>query len=703
MPYVQYDFLTLSADQEQRLTRQIQEHRDEALLARADFPIRHAERYRRFLCDPTLRPPGPWPESARLSLPTVRVVLERLQDETWQALFANMLQVRAVPFGDEDVPGADLASAFLRWTLEQTMPWQQIAADLIFDALLDSVGVAKVSAWVPPWPQPSRDPRRFLRRLSRIDALDVGMLLVAPDAEGLQYPECRFVHQEFFLAEDDLFRMEKVGFDVPAYDQLGDSQRPTERKRIEMEREGERVIEFHPESIPFVESYERFTLEEDTGDEDVIVSWFPDAQVHGTSHNTASNHGRIAGVRRLIDVFPQDDRPRRPFFPMTFWGQPRQWRGLNVPDRLESMKDMIDRLHEQLINYGEVSMLPFVFVNTFLTGEIPDLRTVRPGATVPIDDISGVQFAPTRSLNRHFAEQIAMMQAAVERDSRVTDFNLGRQGQASNAPRTASATMALLAEARKTYGSLIRRSALQFSALLSFHFRLWQEILPDDTYAQIAPYNQLYPVPNTPYIEPQRDVPGEQQSSTLWDRLFAPRPATDTGRPLPEMRMALPISREQLSGFYDVRIDVNPEEQFDRQVLLSLLQVTAPAVQDYPVGMRMMLKQLWTAFDQRGFEAIYPEELALLQTQQRMMAIQVQLATFEGQLRQLDQAEAQQQMQQVQGALAQGSGGSMPGREQQGSAISPQFALALQAALAGQGQGDQATSAPTNGTTIPLG
>mgnify|MGYP001563935712 CR=1 FL=1 len=680
MSYVQFDFLELSGSEEQRLTTQVEKHRDEALLARADFPIRHAERYRRFLADPTLRPPGPWPESARLFLPTTRSVMERLLDEVWQALFANMLQVRAHPFGDEDMPGADQASAFLRWTLEQTLPWQQIAADLIFDALLDSVGVAKVGAWISPWPQPSRDGRRFLRRIARIDALDLGMLLVAPDAEGLQYPECRFVHQEFFLDEDALFRMEKAGFDVPAYDQLGDSQRPTERKRIELEREGERVIEFHPESIPFVESYERFTLEDDVGDEDIIVSWFPDAQVAGTSANTASNHGRIAGVRRLIDVFPQDDRPRRPFFPITFWGQPRQWRGLNVPDRLESMQDLINRLHEQLVNYGEVSMLPFVFVNTFLTGEIPDLRTVRPGSTVPIDDIAGVQFAPTRSLNRHFAEQIGMMQAAIERDSRVTDFNLGRQGQSSNAPRTASATMALLAESRKTYGSLTRRTALQFAALLSFHFRLWQEILPDDTYAQIAPYVAT--------------ATSTEESSALWDRLFAPKPATDTGRPLPEMRTAISISREQLSGFYDVRIDVNPEEQFDRQVLMSLFQITAPAVQDYPLGMRMMLKQLWTAFDQRGFDAIYPEELALLQTQQRMMAIQVQLATFEGQLRQLDQAEAQAQMQQLQASLP--PGGSQPG-EQQGSAISPQFAQALQAALAQQGAG-----APSNGTAVPL-
>jgi hypothetical protein len=605
-----------------------------------------------------------------LFLPTTRSVLEKLRGEIWQALFANMLQVRAEPFGDEDMVGADAATAFLHWTLEQTLEWQQIASDLIFDALLDSVGVAKVCAWEPPWP--ALPGPRFLRRQVRIDALDMGMLLVAPDAEGLQYPQCRYVAQEFFLVEDDVLRMEVRGFDTPDRDQMGYAQDLTERKRIELEREGERVVEFKPESIPFVESYERYTLDDDIGEEDIIVSWFPDAQVAGTSHNTTSNHGRIAGVRRLIEVFPQDDRPRRPFFPVTFWAQPRQWRGMNVPDRLESMQDLINRLHEQLVNYGEVSMLPFVFVNTFLTGEIPDLRTVRPGTTVPIDDISGVQFAPTRSLNRHFAEQIQLMQSNVERDAQVVDFQLRGQGQ--SLPRTASATLSVLGEIRKTYSDHVRASARQFANILSFHFRLWQEILPDDTYARVG-------------------SSASYETSSLWDRLFAPTEETPSGRPLAPQRRALPISKEHISGLYDIKIDVNPEEQFDRQVLLTLYQATAPAVQDYPIGGRLMLKRLWTTFDQKGFDQIYPEEVALLQTQQRMMAIQVQLATFQVQLTQLDQAQAQQQLAQLQQELqlASGQGGGAQGG---GGAIDPGFAQAVQAALAGQGA--------QNGTTVPL-
>ena len=656
--------------QESNMLAQVIKHRDESLRSRGDFEVRHAERLLRFLADTTMRPPGPWPGAARLFVPQTRQVLERLQGEIWQALFGNILNIRAVPFGDEDIQGAERATRFLRWTLEKTLEWQQITADLIFDALLDSVGVAKISSWEPPWP--SLPGPRFLRRQVKIDALDLGMLLVAPDAEGLQYPECRFVAQEFFLTEDDLVRLKRLGFDTPDADQLGSSQQPTERKLIELEREGERVVEFRPESIPFVESYERFTLDDDVGEEDIIVSWFPDAQISGTSHNTDANHGRIAGVRRLIDVYPQDDRPRRPFFPVTFWRQPRQWRGLNVPDRLESMQDVINRLHEQLINYGEVSMLPYVFVNAYLTGEIPDLRSVKPGSTVPVDDISGVQFAPTRSLNRHFGEQIERVNAHIERDAQVVDFQLRGQGQ--SLPRTASATTQVLGEIRKTYAFLVRGSAKQFTNMLAFHFRLWQEILPDDTYAQVSPAASSFAQASS------------SETSMLWNRLFAPPLPGSSVRQVEELHTALPISRESLSGFYDVAIDVNPEEQVERQIFLSLYQVTAPAIQDYPLGHREMLKRLWTVFDQKGFDQIYPEELALLKTQQSMMAIQVQLATFEAQLAQMEQAQAQQQLGNLERDAQefQATGKVSPELEQ--------LAQTMRAPASTQG----------NGTTIPL-
>lgn len=54
-------FLDLSEAQISDLTAQVEDHKDEAMASRGDFDLRHADRYRRFLADPLLRPPGPWP------------------------------------------------------------------------------------------------------------------------------------------------------------------------------------------------------------------------------------------------------------------------------------------------------------------------------------------------------------------------------------------------------------------------------------------------------------------------------------------------------------------------------------------------------------------------------------------------------------------------------------------------------------------
>src|SRR6185436_8911355 len=99
MPPATEQMLRLEDAQVSRLTRQVQEHRDEALQARGDFPVRHADRYRRFLADPSLRPPGPWPESARLFMPITRSIIERLHGELWQGTVANLLAIQATPFG----------------------------------------------------------------------------------------------------------------------------------------------------------------------------------------------------------------------------------------------------------------------------------------------------------------------------------------------------------------------------------------------------------------------------------------------------------------------------------------------------------------------------------------------------------------------------------------------------------------------------
>jgi hypothetical protein len=611
----------LSTAQLSALRKQVIEHRDEALSERGDWPERHAERYRRFMADPSLRPEGPWPGSPKLFVPVTRSVHEKLQSEIWATLFGSDDFLRLDPFGEEDVDNAELATRFLRWSLNSLVDqgwWASESMAAIFDCLMDSAAVCKVVAWTPPWTMPN-EARQYFRRIVRIDTVDLSTMLVPPDATGFQYPKARYLGQEFFQRKDDLRRFKRMGYDTPDLDNFkGEDVQPTERQKAEGEREGQTIPFAHKDVYRFVEQYERFVLDSRTRlEEDVIVSYYPDAEAGDGTHSAM---GRIARVRRMLDVFPQDDRPRRPYFDITVWPQPRQWKGMNVPDRLEVMQDLTNRLHEQLINYGEVSILPYVFANTFLTGDLPDLRQVRPGSTVPIDDNNGVQFVPTRSLNRHFAEQISMALANIERDSSVTDFNQGRQPDRPNVPRTASATMALLQESRKAFGAMARHAAIQFQRLLSFYFRTWQAVLPETFVA--------------PVLSAQRVENPERRDALA--RLF--------GGDLTGRYVARRVNLTELSGLYDAKLEISPEATFDRQVLVALAQMILPELQDYPAGKRELLMRIWKAHNQTGFDAIWPEQIANVNTQIALMAKDLQLSALKAQLG--AQAQAQEQAQQ---------------------------------------------------------
>jgi hypothetical protein len=177
--------------------------------------------------------------------------------------------------------------------------------------------------------------------------------------------------------------------------------------------------------------------------------------------------------------------------------------------------------------------------------------------------------------------------------------------------------LALLQESRKSFGMLVSHVAKQFEQLLSFHFRLWQSIAPSTMHAQVRTPEEIDDAP------------------TIFVRLF--------GYDLQASELAVPVSKESISGFFDVRMDINPEAPFERQMLLNLLQLTAPFIQEFPLGQRELLKRVWDAMGQHGFAQIWPEALAKLQSQTRMLATQLQLATLEQQLEQLQQADAQQQ------------------------------------------------------------
>jgi hypothetical protein len=652
--------VNLTTAQRTRLLRQVRRNYQRALTSRGEFPTRHAERYQRYLADVTTRPEGPYAEAPRIFVPLTRDIIEKQTATFHQTQFGNPDQLKLTPVGNEDATQAELDSRFLRWALRKTVNFLEakysqpaLAYTAIQDALMDSVGVLKVYHKQQPW-RAAGPSKRFLKSIIQIDSVDLGSFLVPPDAEGLQYPQCTYVHQEIWQTWDQMQRLETHGtskkaltYTVPKnedqFKKGSRSREVTDRKRAELERDGQTLDlgeEFYALTL---ESYERFEVDRDVGEEDLIVTWFPDAE----------DGYEFARVVQLSDVFPVLERPLRPFFAITVWPQARQWRGMSAVDRLESMQDIVNRLHEQMISYAEVSLMPFFFYQAYVTGDIPgNLRQIRPGEGIPVLGQGGIEFVNARPLSRHFPEMIQQMLANAERDSSVNDFSLGRQSDRPNAPRTYGATMALLASGRQSFAPLMLHQSSQFCEMLGFFYALWQDRLGrNEVYAPIFPAElggRESAPPQSAFMAPEMGLLGlngngngqnpqglleevgfpldELQKLSpkafgdLFQRVIRPRaPASNPFR-------SEYVKPEDLSGLFDVYMEVDPNEQFNRQMLLTFAQQLDPKLSlIWPMGAREIWKRTWESAKQSNFDDIWPKAIAEIQTLLLAKQIQAQI------------------------------------------------------------------------------
>lgn len=619
--------LPLTPRRQAALMEQVRAHYDEGMTARGDWPTRHEKRYRRYLADRQLRGRGPWLNAPRIFTPDTQNVVEKIWSQLWTGVFPRFEALDMDPFDEAALPHLATALATERWALRYLINdadqggFAHISRMAIFDSLLDSAGYLKVYPWRQPW----RDARP--ERLIRMDNVDEGMLTIPPGATGLQYPEAAYVGQDVYVRWDDLRRMQREGYTIPKKDEFAAEPKAlTERQRAEQERDG-RVAEHDSDQYLVNEMYCRFAVEhEDDEEDEVIVSWYPHA-------GDTQQFGRAI---LLKDRFPYLDRPHRPFFPIVIWQQPRQLRGLNAVDKIEQMQDLVNRLTEQMVAYGDITLSPMFVYNAMLTGDIPDLTQVMPGQGVPVNDLSGVQFVPRPSLNRHFLEQLTEHRIGIERTTSVSDATQGIGPTRPNAPRTASGTAMLQQASRQAFSILVGLLAYQFQAPLQFHWQLMQHYAPPGLRVPLtrvaSPQGQGPSAPPgvpsgigsdaqalaLPGLPGQGGTAPPAPASGLlaFPGQQAEAQAEDLLNPEEAFLIAKDVSRDDLQGTFLVKLKVNPDLPFDRQVLTQLGQTLYPVLaQKYPLGARLLLKRIWEINNQSGFDTLYPPSIALLETQ----------------------------------------------------------------------------------------
>lgn len=599
----------LSPEQEGRLLRQLRAHYDEAETGRDENQRRRELRYRRYLTDVSLRDGlQPWEDAPQLFLPMTRVTIETLLDEFEQDLWDMFDKIQVRGFGEEDVEQAKRRQAFFSWQLEHVNDWRREGKSVLQDALVDGIGILKAYPYRQPW-QPLHEEAALFDIIGKIEALDVGTLLIPPDATGLQWPKCRYLGQQLFTFLDEFPSLAKREFDLPDEEMVRAVGRVDPREQTDDERrllgfwrdgfDAEEADYEHDPQVEMVEQYELFDIDDDGAREFVVVHWFP----HLRTNIMAEGAGHLSRVMRLEDAVPQTTflRPMWPFFEVTLWPQARQLRGLSVPDRLESSQDMLNRVAEQMIQAGEVDLLPIVFANVALAGEIPNLTRVAPGTVVPIEGLGtagSVQFSQRPAQTRDFLQLQQVIKSWGEEDSRVTSFQQGRTPDQPNAPRTLGGTALLLQEGNKSKKQQSIHLASQFTPAFKMLHSVWQDRFQGGV---------KIPMPQTDAIEA---------------RLFG-----DQGQ-----QALIEVRREDLSGIFDILIKHNPDQVLEMQRKLALAErLDTLLLNTWPAGRRELWKDVWESFGLQEFDRFYPEAIAAIETQIIMMQAQVALAALSAQ------------------------------------------------------------------------
>lgn len=615
-PRPRYQSIQMDPGRMSRLLTQLREHYEEAREGRDESEWRRALRYRRYMTDPTLRDGmQPWTDAPQVFTSMTRKTIERIVDEQMGVLLPDYERICVKGIGEEDAKGGTKKQQFLRWVLERLNKFRATLKDGVMDAALDGLGILKVyprrtsfDGWLTPEALAQYGQSiLLLQTIIEIEAVDQGGLLIPPDATGFQWPEARYMGQELWVHPiDDFPDMRQRGYaladlDMGDYEPDGETD-IEERQRLALTRDGEEPASLHRGRVPMVEQYERFDVDGSGVRSFIVAHWFPEG-----TYGRLGGDGCLARVVLLKEAMPQTHipRPMWPYFPLRLWRQRGQLRGMNVPDRIEWQQDVLNRLVEQMLQSGEIEMLPFFFYNAALTGSLPDLTQVRPGQGIPLDQGGTVTFKPASSHNQHYIEAMNMVKSFAEEDTNVTDTTQGRNATQPNAQRTASGLAMLLQQGNKTFSAQALDLAEQVQEPLELSFALWQSHMEPSL---------TIPMPDTEAIE-ARLLQGDASHDA----------------PLVEVT----FTAEEISGRFDLSLKINPEALLEQQKELTMAERLDVLLQDYPLGRRQLWKHVWEQLGLKEFDRFYPEEVARIQTMLRVLQADVALGQLEMQLMQL--------------------------------------------------------------------
>lgn len=175
--------------------------------------------------------------------------------------------------------------------------------------------------------------------------------------------------------------------------------------------------------------------------------------------------------------FPDGKRP----FEVS-WLIPRKnfFYGIGVPEMIRLLALERDAIHNQRIDAGSVSIIPFGFYRA-ASGFKPDKIVLQPGTWVPLDDIRDAQFANFSHASTVLASEEAMTQSQIEKLSIAGSFQLGRESEVFKSRATARGTQIVVGQGNIRFNLLGERVKRGVARTLTRITALYQRYLPPGT------------------------------------------------------------------------------------------------------------------------------------------------------------------------------------------------------------------------------
>ena len=455
----QEDFqLKLPVGELDRLGNRIQHDYRSALADHNRRINRWREYYRRWRCSVDLPNQGE-EQASNLPVPYCRWNVFTKWAKEMDSLFGDEAEIVAVPVGASNYKRDAKIGKYMTWRVFNSMkllkpfcvfvlrklifgrsiaysPWKKDTFDVDGNAVVDYEG----PAFQPEWPD------------------DV----IVPAEEVASIHEFSFVIRRYRVPPEDLLRGEEQG----RYQGIKDNwdkiinlaqhgiQREMEGEEIKREKdEAEGILYQRPlssgETVMVLEWYGKWrpVKKGPRGGTPNASEWdFDKREMHQRDYVVRFlwDLRLVISVQDLEELYPTK-KNRRPFVESAMLADGTYW-SMGLMEMLIDLEDELRVNHNQATEAGQLAINPPIGYRP-ASGMNPETFKIEPGLAIPLDNPlqDFVQMKITASLDAATWKEQAVL-AYGEKVTGHSDFQMGRQSDRPNAPRTAAQTNMLLEE-----------------------------------------------------------------------------------------------------------------------------------------------------------------------------------------------------------------------------------------------------------------